>query len=333
MSVKFSIHSRKIFFAVSLSSLFVIVSFIALAGTVPLAYAASSGGHSLPTSSLSPNSKGVTTICSPKSQGGYTPTGLFSVQNGAVFAVDANTGDLLWCNAGNTFLVATPPSGGATNGYYGLAGVSTSIGVVLAMITGGGGIGTPGLWLCFGLTLNNCSVESTFITLPASFCTSQPIGICFPDQLAIDKHLNIYYTDASNGDVVECLYNYNYQNCAVLYNLAPAQPYGIFLDSKGNFWVSDYSCAGDVWENGVLQYSLSDQVSALTLSSSNPSKTQHVYLGITGNCGFYPKADIFDVNDDHFLATPVTSGTFIYSITSRLQFTDGNKIYSVKDTT
>jgi hypothetical protein len=275
---------------------------------------------------VNPLTTGVKTICTTGSE---IPTGIYPGPSNGVFVEDSNTGDLLWCGMVEPIIIATPPAGGAGSGYYtGMAGVKTSLGLVLVLDS----IVSPtGMWFCEGATPSGCSIQSTFITFPSAFCASQPTGVCHPNGIALDGKLNIYYADGMNADVVKCTYASAYQSCTVLEYLTGFAPVGIFRTSSGDLWVSDVSCSGEVWKNGVVQFTVFEALDSITISSSNPSKSPHVYVGVSGLCTS-TAAHIQDLTDGKPLPTPLTGPTDLYGLTTKLQFTAGNNaVYFVKD--
>jgi hypothetical protein len=246
---------------------------------------------------------------------------------------------LTFCSsAGNLVDLGTPPTGAPPYGYASMGGISTkTLGTVLVLdVNDSNSSPGPGFWFCFGATSTGCAIVSTYITLPSGFCSAQPIGQCNPQGIALDGKLNVYYADPSNADVVKCTYASGYQSCSVIEALTN-QPWGIFRASNGDIWVTDHSCSGNVWKNGVSQFTFSDQLEGITISSANPSKTPHVYFATTARCGFYSFAFIYDLTD-HTITTPpgapFSGPNDIPSITTKLQFTSGatGVLYMLKDT-
>jgi len=241
---------------------------------------------------------------------------------GGAFVEDWITGNLLWCNAGVAKVIATPPAGYSSYGYAGIGGVMFCSGalcqpqLVLVLLSWS----VEGFYLCFGATPSGCGSSSPFITLPSSFCASMLFGMCGPYGAALDRHLNLYYVDTLNGVVVECSSHSAYQSCTVLENLYPYVPIGIFLMANGNLWVSDFSCTGNVWLNGVVKYTVGDMLEGITMSSANPSHALHVYVGDTGMCTGFP-AHVLDVTDGDSMPTPFTGANEIPDVTPVLQFT------------
>jgi hypothetical protein len=259
------------------------------------------------------------------------PSSLFPVKRG-LFVEDWATGDLDWCgNDGSTFLVAGPPAGGAGAGYIGMGSATTGLGLVLGLMSWSTG---PGVWFCIGATPNakGCVIESSFDKLPPAFCSSLPHGNCYPAGMTMDSELNIYYADFTNAVVVKCNLLSANQGCSVIETLA-GKPYGIFRDATtGNIWVTDDSCTGRVWENGVIQDTLGDALEGITVSSANPYSSPHVYVADTKFC-IFASPTIVDLTDGVSLHTPVTSPQEIAGLTNKLQFAvlDTGNIYSLHD--
>jgi hypothetical protein len=315
-----------------------LISVLVISNSIPLVASASgsNAGMNLPggrdyvpgvsADGASPPAASLTFLCNP---GPGIPSVLYKGPAGGVFLEDYDTGDLLWCNSGHSSVIATPPTGGSNFCYFGMAGMSTSLGLVLVLDTC-----YNGFWFCLGATQTGCAIESAFMTFPSGFCSTMTSGTCDPDGIALDKKLNIYYTDQTNLKVVECTNASHYQSCTVLENLG-GTPSFLFRDGSGNLWVSDQSCSGFVWKNGVLQYTLNDKTGAMTISSSNPSKTAHLYLAISGSCGTFPYSFIFDITDGKQLPTPFSPSTttLIPGLTPSLQFSAFNNgtVYKTTD--
>jgi hypothetical protein len=253
--------------------------------------------------------------------GGYRflspPEGIYAVSAKAAFVLDMG-GTVWYCTSSGNNSIASGP--GDT---FGLGGIKVGglMGTVLAVMS----YYNQGFWLCFNATSVGCSVESQFISLPRGFCFSLSLEECYPVGISLDKKLNVYFTDGINKIVGECTYASGYKNCTVLESLSDS-PYGIYLDnskSPPDIWVTDSGCSGNVWKNGVLQYSLLDSVEGITISNSNPTKSPHLYLAITAKCGFYSAPFIFDVTDGQALFTPLSSPSDIPAISTKLQFTTG----------
>jgi hypothetical protein len=259
----------------------------------------------------------------------WPPAGIYQGPGGAF--VESNSGRLYWCTLGTSTLIAHAARG-SLGDFFGMGGVKTNLGVVLVLDSLGDLTHPPGFWFCLGATSSGCNIQSSYTTLPSSFCSAQTQGHCEPFGIALDKNLNVYYADPDNGEVVECTYASKYQACSNLWPVSFA--YGVFKDSNGDLWaVQGGGCNGTVYKNGVMQYSVGDNLYAITISSSNPSKTPHVY--VTDSHGCMPgDAGILDSTDGKALPTPITGGQLVlYGLDSKLQFTDfnGGHAYSVKD--
>ena len=240
---------------------------------------------------------------------------------GGAFVEDWMTGNLVWCNSGVAKVIAIPPAGYSSIGYGGMGGVMYCSGalckpqLVLVMLSWW----TEGFYFCYGATPSGCGSSSPFIPLPIGFCTSMRYETCGPYAAALDRKLNLYYADSLNGVVAEC-YAPTYASCTVLEDLYPYVPIGIFLTANGNLWVSDFSCTGNVWLNGVVEYTVGDGLESITMSSANPSHALHVYVGDTGMCSESP-AHVLDVTDGDSMPTPFGGPNEIPDVTPVLQFT------------
>src|SRR5215467_6370303 len=78
---------------------------------------------------VGPSNRLASTLCGP---GPETPSGIYAGPGGGAFVENANSGELLWCAAGSSSVIAEPPQVGE---YFGMAGVSTSIGLVLVLVS------------------------------------------------------------------------------------------------------------------------------------------------------------------------------------------------------
>jgi hypothetical protein len=161
-------------------------------------------------------------------------------------------------------------------------------------------------------------------------------GFCNPFGTTLDNKLDVYYADELNGVVVECTSVSGYGTCTVLENLYPEEPINLFLFpqvSNGNLWVSDYSCNGYVWLNGVVKYTVGDQLEGITLSTANPSHTLHVYVGDDGACTS-SVPHVVDLTDGLSLPTPFTGAGEIPGLTPVFQLTTGGAtVYVTQDLT
>lgn len=322
--------------ALSLSLAFIFV--LVLSGTIPFAFAAQ-GKSPIPPVTPYALPKGVTQICDPSSidEG----TGMYAGTGGA-FVEDA-IGLLEWCSGGLLTVIASPPSS-MTAIYFGLGGISTSVGLVLVLSESDGHF-----WFCIDATKTGCAIQSTLITLPSSFCTKQLTGTCNPYGVALDPKLNIWYADPGNGWVVECTAASSYQNCLIpAWGVLGEHPTGIFRASNGTVYdsdgSSDPSCTGTVWREGTVLWtpSAGGGFDSITLSSANPQKKPHIYVGSSGLCNAGDFAKIIDVTDsiatNGYVSLPTPFGPpyydaeQIYGLTTKLQFTSSGAAFSTKDT-
>jgi hypothetical protein len=231
-------------------------------------------------------------------------------------------------------MISSVPTGGSSLGYFGMGGVkTTTFGLVLVLTNTNGA-----LWICKHATSSGCGSKSKFITLPSSFCSTEPKGSCNPDGTALDKSLNLYYVDSANVQLVECTASSHYQSCSVLpaSSSLTGAPEGLFLQGS-TFYVSDSSCTGTVWKGTKSSLSIlgtdGDGIESITVSKNNPLNTPHVYGAYSGFCT-NTAAHIVDVTDDTSLPSPFTTATEIIGLDSRLQFTtfDPGAAYRTTDT-
>jgi len=271
----------------------------------------------------------VSTLCSTSPD---LPGGIYKGKGGA-FVEDWSNGNLLWCSGGIAKVIGTAPPGGRSSGYYGMAGISTSTGLVLVLDT----FGARGLWFCDGASSSGCIAQSALITLPSSFCTAQVYGYCNPDGIVLDNQLNVYYADSLNDDVVECTASSEYQTCEVLETLTPqftVETSNLFIDPSGNIWVTDSSNYGYIWENGALKYTIGQTVTAITMSKANPEKTLQLYIAVDCiHIHTCTPTHILDLTDGDSIPTKLKGASDIVGLSSSLQFTDGysQAVYSTKD--
>jgi hypothetical protein len=282
-------------------------------------------------SESSPTLPSVSAVCSFSSP--FLIGGVVSAPGGQ-FIERWDTGDLWFYNTTSRTcnFVHSAPAGGSCSpgsrcGYYGIASKDT----LVALISWG----VKGLWTCTFSTLQShkCASVSAFIRLPHSFCSSMLSRFCNPDGAAIDKAANLWYVDVVNGVEVELTSASTYSQVGVVhFYRAPVD--GIAIDlTNGNHWVSDYTCAGDVFLNGALVSQAGDALGSIALSKLNPHGTTHVYVGVTAACGNYRFAFVGDQNEFVILPTPFTSSNPIPGISAQLFFSSFFRhVWSTKDT-
>jgi len=248
-----------------------------------------------------------------------SPAGIATVAEGQLIE-DWATGKLWFYNTStkSCSLILTPPKGGSGKGYWGLA-VRKSL---VALIN----FNLQGLWTCnWDSTSLTCKNRSAFIHLPGSFCASMPAGYCNPDGIAFDPSNNLWYEDAVNGVEVE-LTSVSTGSGAVgtVYSYG-APVIGIAIDGSSNHWVVDASCSGDVFENGNLLVQTGGDFNAVSISTSNPSHSAHLYGTVANQCGNYPFPFVGDISDAIILPSPYSSGSDeMPGISTLLYFTDIN---------
>jgi hypothetical protein len=283
--------------------------------------------HSSPvvqTSVLAANpDSGVSTLC-PSVPTEDTVGGIYPA-NGGAFVEDFVTGNLVFCGAGSSKILAMPPPGalGAQDYYNAMTGIETeSSGLVLALASDN----HEGFWLCFNASTSGCGSKSSFISLPSSFCSTESMGLCYIAGIALDGSLNFYYVDNYNAQLIECTAVSNYQSCSSLgasKYLAGYNPFGLYLDGT-TFYIADNSCAGTVWEGTASSLtkigSMGGALTGITVTGLNPSQSD-VYVAFN-SCAlpFFPNY-ILDLTNGTKVSN--TSGEdVIAGIDSALQFTE-----------
>ncbi len=264
------------------------------------------------------------------------PTKMYPAPGGGAF-VETGSGNLVYCAGGTATTIATNPEPSAP--WDGMGGVISPIyGIVLALTSYAPTPGS-GVWLCFTATSFGCnSGTSQFITLPSSFCSTEPAGYCEPIGTALDSSLNLYYVDYANAKLVECMYSNTYQTCTNLpasSALKGYSPIGLALVG-GTFYVADHSCSGRVWKGTKSSlsviYKTGEALTDITASKNNPTKTLHVYGVFSGSCkgtGAYVK----DLTDGKKLSGPYSGFTPVY-LDSKLQVDSSysSGVFQMKDT-
>jgi hypothetical protein len=294
-------------------------------------------------------SSGLTVLCSSLPNHD-NPAGIYPATGGA-FVEDLFNGNLIFCSGGVSKIISKAPPGGLGPGYgcfipnrppspcyAGMGGVETkTFGLVLALTE----INTGGLWLCYHATSSGCGSKSAFISLPKKFCSTFYYHFCAPQGTALDASLNLYYVDFPSGYLVECTRASSYQACKTLPGVN-GLPVGLYL--QGNtFYISDADCLGYVWKGTanslkMIIAELHEYVTAIALSNNNPSKSYHIYVGVTVTpCSLIPeKPYIYDITDKE--PVPGTyvgnTNTGIAGIDSDLQFTTTypGAAYQITDT-
>jgi hypothetical protein len=283
-------------------------------------------------------SNGLTTLCSslPKND----QAGAIYPAIGGAFVEDYLRGNLVFCSGGHSKTIATAPPGGigpyAPGPYFdGMGAVQTqAFGLVLALVTHAI---VPGFWICYHAAYSGCGSKSAFIPLPSSFCSSELVTACEPTGAALDSSLNLYYADYENQQLVECTRASSYHSCLVLpasKDLAGHAVDCLYLSGTTFYLADGYNGPGRyeyIWKGtsqkltAIGKYYPYFPISAIALSSNNPSKTPHVYLAIASLK--FPLANyVYDLTDKKTLSyTAFTSSTnFINGLDSNLQFTTYN---------
>jgi len=267
--------------------------------------------------------KGLKQVCSAFSG---APSGIVTVAGGQLIN-DWITGNL-WFYSTTTrtcTLIQTAPPAAPIYGWFGLA----AMGKLVAVTSYYGG-----LYLCaYSPATHTCTSTSGYIPIPTVFCASMPADYCNPDGAAFDLSMNLWYVDLVNGVEVELTAASHYSavgvfrsytdnlNCIPEVTCAPI--IGLTIDSKGNHWVVDTSCAGNVYDNGIWQFSVGDDLGAAGISTLNPTNTAHLYLAVTNTCGNYPFPFVGEPTKGIILPHPYSSGyDYMDGISTLLYFTD-----------
>jgi len=243
--------------------------------------------------------------------------GIVTIPSGQLFE-DWSTGNLWYINTatGKCSAIQKAPSGGVGGGYWGMAFKGTLVALINWRL--------QGLWTCT-LTLSpttQCSAVSAFIHLPSSFCASMPYGFCNPDGSAFDPKGNLWYADTVNGVEVELTKASGFTKVGVV-NFFPYGIIGVVIDSAGNHWVIDNTCAGNLYKNGIFVGANGDDVDAITISTQNPTHTPDIYVTIANFCDNYAYPFIGNMSTMTILPSPYGSGAdTMPGISTLLYFTD-----------
>ncbi len=182
-----------------------------------------------------------TTLCSALTYNDYA-AGVYPITKTEAFVEDWETGNLTLCASGVDSVIQAVPSAVAGLGYYGLSGVMVHGSLDLLILSWGVEAG----WYCLGATSSGCASTSYF-TLPSTFCSAQPAGICNPDGVVLAKSLGFTYVDIVNTEMVTC--TASAASCttdAASSAFTGYSPVGI-TEYKSKFYVSDNSCTGNIW--------------------------------------------------------------------------------------
>ncbi len=235
-----------------------------------------------------------------------------------VFTVDANTGNLYYCDVNsNDYPVAAPPAGDSGQ-YGGLGGWDTWYNYTASnqstVPSDGGNLtlvetSSKGMLFCYDATIHQCN-PFTFYPFPVSYCSQLPNKYCDPVGTVLDSNLNVYWVDPVNSILTECSPPYVYaSSCTTLIKSSqfeefgnPVYPVGLALVNSSStgwqFYISDASCAGNVWRTSAgINWQLSrvatlnDSLSGIGSSTyETPSNALQIFVGDTGTChGSSPK--------------------------------------------
>lgn len=156
-----------------------------------------------------------------------------------------STGSVYFCNGaggGSASLLISPPSG-SNDGFNAIAGQGKDLFMSAY----------NGFYYCKGVTPASSGTCSSFINYPSSYCSSTPAGFCSPAGIAVDKNLNLYFTDSYNDLDAMCSASSSYTSCGTLFSLGDPEQYtptGLTIDTSGNLWTTDGGFNGYIWENG-----------------------------------------------------------------------------------
>jgi len=263
-----------------------------------------------------PNSDSASGIYYPR-----TPDILSTIAG--VFTVDAKTGNIFYCDLNSDeFLVISLPQG-YSGEYSGLGGWDTwyssnvsSTGILTLVETSSA---LQGMTFCYGATVHGCTDGMSWYPFPSSYCSQFTEG-CDPVGSVLDANLNVYWVDPANSVLTEC-YAPEYLSCSTLVSAGqfqqfakfgrPVQPVGLaFINGTApyetpgwQFYISDASCAGDVWvTSSASDWSLSlvksvgDSLWGIGSSTlDTPQNSQQVFVVDTGGCSISP-ARILDIS-------------------------------------
>ena len=276
---------------------------------------------------------GVTTLCAQLPHG--DEAGGAYPASGGVYVESYTRGDLDFCSGGVSKTLVAHKLSPDPSQWQGMGAVIDTNGCLdLAMTSQ-----SPPAFSIFECVAPTGAALEVSNPLPSSFCKAEQTGLCFPAGTAIDKNLNLYYVDPVNGQLVECTRLSMWNTCSALpasSALTPYEPTGLYL--KGTtFYVAGWggTCSGKVWKGTSSSLhviaTLGDQLDSVSLSTRNPLKTAHVYVGASGACT--GSAAVIDVTDGTFLPSAPAGPANIYGLDSRLQFaTLASGVYQTTDT-
>jgi hypothetical protein len=224
--------------------------------------------------------------------------------------VDPNNGNLYYCDIRpKVFSIFALPaeyqgSYGALGGFdtWYLANMSSKFynapGGTLALVEISDQL--QGMVFCYHAEKTGCKNGLKFLSFPASYCDQFASG-CQPTGVTIDANWNVFWTDPVNQVFTECFYP-DYTTCSTLINssqFGTSRPYGLallngtapYMTPGWQFYITDSSCAGDVYTttaanwNLTLLSSVGNSLSGIGSSTEGtPHHYQHVFVGDTGSC-------------------------------------------------
>lgn len=247
----------------------------------------------------------------------YARTPDIKTKSAGVFTVDANNGDIYYCDVtSHRFLVATPPIGyagqysglGGWDSYYNIDANSSGKLTLVETSTS-----LQGMLFCFKATILGCG-KITWVSFPRYYCSKFQNSECTAEGTVLDSNLNVYWVDPVDSVLTECLAP-RYHTCRTLVNSSEfeqqtgqdqqqqqqVEPWGLaYVNGTAPYetpgwqlYIADASCEGNVWV--VTDGSLGSQLSLVTqindslsgIGSSTrgtPNSSQQIFVADTGRC-------------------------------------------------
>lgn len=264
-----------------------------------------------------------------------------------VFTVDAENGNIYYCDVkSDIFLTAEPPSG-YSGQYSGLGGWDTWYSANVTSYSPAAGILTlvetsselQGMLFCHETQIKHCTGGLQWVTFPTSYCDQFQSERCDPEGTVLDANLNVYWVDPINQVLTEC-FAPQYTSCSTLisqrefqfqsYGRVAVEPTGLaffngtepYLSPGWQFYITDGSCTGNVWrvtENYGYGWRLSlvatmnDSLSGIGSSTrGTPNNYQQVFVEDTGSCTNTP-AKLVDISPNPIsISLPTSVGQTMY---------------------
>ena len=264
------------------------------------------GAAMLPTGKSKPAAKILCTMPAG------APGAIYAISKAKAYVLDWGNGTLYVCGGGKATVVATPPSGFASGGYYGLSGAVVNKKLVLLALS----FGIRGGYYCLEASVKGCA-WTVPVSLPSTFCSSEPMSVCNPDGVVLETNLSFTYVDVSNVQMVTCTAWAS--SCSVD---AASSAFAGYLpvniaQSGTTLAVSDNSCSGVVWTGSTTSMtvakSFGDSLQGLAYQGSVLYAADDAVCTSTA-------AHLVDVGTGAPLTTPFTAPAAILGISSDLQF-------------